>query len=215
MPSRRLRRWLDVDASPALSGSSLDAGVLLPLLRAGSRAPPGCSSSTGPIVGNAFTKPTPTTSEATASATGSSRRCAIASTTRPSARARYAARVCVQSSPRTRPPAAATVHHGAPPGDEVEEHDHEHVRGRERAEERRAEPADRVLLVARVQNPVLRQAREARAVDEPELLLEPAGHARVAPPLERHEVDVDEPPGRDRDRDADERQREAAPGCRA
>ena len=79
-----------------------------------------------------------------------------------------------------------------PRGDEEEQHDDEGVRGRERAEEGRDEPAGRALLVG-VQDPVLRQVREA-AVGEPELLVEPVGDAGVAPPLERDEVDVDEPP---------------------
>ena len=119
--------------------------------------------------------------------------------------------MCVQS----RPTYAIARGSDGPPGaaarDEVEEDDHEDVRGRERAEEGRDEPADRVLLVTRVQDPVLRQAGEA-AVDEPELFLVPAGHPRVAPPLERDEVDVGEAPDRQRHRDAGESEREAPPG---
>ena len=74
------------------------------------------------------------------------------------------------------------------------------VRRGERAEEGRDEPAQRPL-VARVVDPVLGQVREP-AVVEPELVPEPARHARVAPRLQRDGVDVDEPPGRDERADA-------------
>ena len=98
----------------------------------------------------------------------------------------------------------------APPGGGEQDRDQQHVRGGERAEERRDEPAQRPL-VAEVVDPVLRQAREALAVVEPELLAEPARHAGVAPGLQRDGVDVDEPPGRDDTRDAEDRPTEAAP----
>ena len=52
------------------------------------------------------------------------------------------------------------------------------------------------LLVPRVVDEVLGQAREA-LVGEPELIAEPAGRARVAPPRERDRVDVQEPEGGD------------------
>src|SRR4029077_20318124 len=81
--------------------------------------------------------------------------------------------------------------------------------GRERAQEGRDEAASRALLV-RVENPVLGEPREA-PVGEPELLGEPAGDTGVAPPVERDEVHVDEPPGREADADADERQADPAP----
>src|SRR6185312_13209408 len=96
-----------------------------------------------------------------------------------------------------------------PGGDEQEEHDDERVGGRERAQEGRDEAADRALLV-RVQDPVLGQVREA-AVGEPELLVEPVGYAGVAPPLERHEVDVDEAEHRERGADTDECHDDATP----
>ena len=83
------------------------------------------------------------------------------------------------------------------PGSRDEQRDEEHVRGRERAEEGRDEPAQRPL-VAGVVDEVLRQARDSRPVVEPELLREPAGHARVAPGVEWDRVDVDQPPSGDR-----------------
>ena len=66
---------------------------------------------------------------------------------------------------------------------------------RERREERRDEPPQR-MLVPRVVDEVLRQAREALVV-EPELVREPARRARAAPPGERDRVDVDQAEGGD------------------
>ena len=92
---------------------------------------------------------------------------------------------------------------------EQEQHDDQRIRRRERAQEGRDEAASRALLV-RVENPVLGEPREA-PVGEPELLGEPVGDTGVAPPVERDEVHVDEPPGREADADADERQADPAP----
>ena len=41
--------------------------------------------------------------------------------------------------------------------------------------------------------------------------MEPVGHTRVAPPLQRHEVDVDEAEDRERDADTDEGEDDASP----
>ena len=197
MPSRRLRRWLDgrrVAGAERVVAAHRDAAVPA---HGGRRAPPACSSSTGRCAGSAFTNATPTTSEATARTTGKQRRCATREHDEPE-------REREVRGPRMRPEKAGVGDDRRgdrpprpPPGDEEEQDDHEHVRGRERAEEGRDEPPDRVVLVARVEDPVLRQPAEP-LVDEPELLLEPARHARVAPPLQRHEVDVGEAPERER-----------------
>ena len=93
-------------------------------------------------------------------------------------------------------------------GEQQARHD-ERVRGRERAQERRDQPAHGALLVG-VEDPVLGEAGEA-AIGEAELLGEPVGHAGVSPPLERYEVDVDQPPGREPAADGDDRQRDPAP----
>ena len=69
--------------------------------------------------------------------------------------------------------------------------------------------ADGALLVG-VEDPVLREAREA-AVREAELLREPVGHPGVPPPLQRHEVDVDQSPGREPAAHRDDRQADPAP----
>ena len=97
-----------------------------------------------------------------------------------------------------------------PPRGGEQDRDEQHVRGRERAEERRDEPAQRVL-VARVVEPVLRQPGEALAVVETELLAEPSGDSGVAPGLERDRVDVDEPPRGDDPRGGEDRVTEPAP----
>ena len=102
-----------------------------------------------------------------------------------------------------RPPVGTT-------SDEVEQHDDEHVRRRQWAEERRDEPPDRILLVARVEHPVLRQTRQA-PIAETELVPKPPGHARVAPPLQRDGVDVDQAPQREQDRGAGKREGDAPP----
>ena len=109
--------------------------------------------------------------------------------------ARGRPRACASTAGPRRRPRRRRSSTAAPRADEEEQDDDERVRRRERAQERRDEPPHRALLVG-VQDPVLGEAREA-PVGEPELLLEPAGHAGVAPPLERHEVDVDEPPDRE------------------
>jgi hypothetical protein len=84
----------------------------------------------------------------------------------------------------------------SPPHREDEEHGDERVGGRQRAEKRRHEPPKRIRLVAGVVHPVLGKTGEPPVV-EPELLAVPARHAGVAPPLQRHEVDVEQPPERD------------------
>ena len=133
-------------------------------------------------------------------------RSAYASTTSPTASAAIAVREYVKS----RPTASSAGQRGQPPAARCQVAasriaTSKHVRSGQRAEEGRDEPAQRPL-VARVVDPVLRQAGEALAVLEPELLAEPAGHARVAPGLERDRVDVDEPPGGD-----DRRRRRGSP----
>ncbi len=89
-----------------------------------------------------------------------------------------------------------------------EDRDQQQVGRRERAEEGRDETAERPL-VAGVVDEVLREAGEATVV-EPELLLEPAGHARVAPELQRDGVDVDEPPEGDGGRRGEDECRDPA-----
>ena len=81
-----------------------------------------------------------------------------------------------------------------PCGHEQERRD-ENVGGRERREEHRDEPPER-MLVARVVDEVLRETGEPLVV-EPELIGEPPGRAGAPPPRERDRVDVDEAEGRD------------------
>ncbi len=78
--------------------------------------------------------------------------------------------------------------------EQQQRHD-EHVRGRERRDERRDEPAEEA--VARVEREVLRQAGRAVVVVA-ELVVEVPDGARMAPPLDRHRVDLDQSPRRDR-----------------
>ncbi len=85
------------------------------------------------------------------------------------------------------------------PADDVDQRDDERVRAGERREERRDEPPDGVVLVARVEHPVLGQAGEALVV-EPELLAVPTGDAGVAPRLQRDEREVGESDHRHDDR---------------
>ena len=89
--------------------------------------------------------------------------------------------------------------HAERAADDVDERDDEHVRARERREERGDEPTDRVLLVARVEDPVLRQSREPLVI-EPELLPVPPRNAGVAPRLQGDEGEVGQPDDRDDDR---------------
>ena len=89
---------------------------------------------------------------------------------------------------RDRRPVAAPKRH-------VEERHHEQVARGQRRQEGRGEPPED-LAPTRVVDEVLRQARQAR-IAEPELILEPAGRVVVAPPRERHEIDVGQAVGRD------------------
>ncbi len=86
------------------------------------------------------------------------------------------------------PPTERTAH-------DIDERDDEHVRARERREERGDEAPDRIVLVAGVEDPVLRQSRQALVI-QAELLAIPAGYPRVAPRLQRDECEVREPDDR-------------------
>ena len=163
----------------------------------------------GPIVGKIATKTTDATTEATASP-------AIAAGAAEQGEHEEPHGERDERRPRVRPeePGVRERARGdrpvpRPRCGEQQAHGDERVRGRERAQERRDQPADGALLVG-VEDPVLREAREA-AIREAELLREPVGHAGVPPPLERHEVDVDQPPGREPAAHCDDRQPDPAP----
>ena len=89
-----------------------------------------------------------------------------------------------------------------------QQRDGEQVAAGQRAEERRHEPA-RVLALAQVEHEVLGQARRPVVV-ETELVPIPARRARLAPPVERHRVQLHDPADRKQRRDADDRVPEAA-----
>ena len=72
------------------------------------------------------------------------------------------------------------------------ERDDEQVRGPERGEKRRHRAAQQVILVAGVEDEVLRQAPRAVVV-EAELLVEVGGNARVFPALDRNGVHLHDP----------------------
>ena len=78
-------------------------------------------------------------------------------------------------------------------GDEDQRHD-EHVCGRKGRDERRDQASEEA--VGRVESEVLRQSGGA-VVAVAELAVEVADRAGVAPPLDRHRVDLDQAPGCD------------------
>ena len=201
MPSRRLSRWLSIDDSPGSSGLPL-VGSCLPA-RALDRELGGREAGLGRDVRIGTDEEERRRDEDHGGGDGPPAPQRVAEhdqaerkrgDRRPRVREEQADR-----EQRRQPGKPARV---APPRRGDKDRRQQHVRRRERAEERRDEPAQRPL-VAGVVDPVLGQAGEA-AVLEPELLPEPAGHTRVAPGLQGDGVDVDQPPRRDDGGDAED-----------
>ena len=146
----------------------------------------------GPKWVYSLTKASPTTATSTASTSG-----APGAAARRARAGRRPARATRHGCASRAAPRRGGAHRRsvAAPKRNVEERDHQQVARREGRQERRGEPA-KDLAPARVVDEVLRQPGEVR-VAQTELILEPVGGAVVAPPGQRHEIDVGEAVGGD------------------